>query len=76
VAVKLAVVEAAQRHGELIRNLEAERPRLCESNVMSLAGLTAAHRARLRRYEAEVVFAATAAWLRQGEVAGICDGHA
>jgi hypothetical protein len=48
--MKLAVVTAAKRHGELIADLEAERPWLGKAKVMRVGGLAAANKAGLGRY--------------------------
>jgi hypothetical protein len=45
--VQLAVVRAAERHGELVANLGAERLRLSEADVMRIRGGAAAQDARL-----------------------------
>jgi hypothetical protein len=60
-AVKLAMVDAAQRHRELIRYAAAECARLCEAKMVSLAGLPPAHGARLNGNEAKMIFVTTAA---------------
>ena len=37
-SVDLAMMSAAQRYGELVAYLEAETTRLCEAQVMGVAG--------------------------------------
>jgi hypothetical protein len=59
--VKLAMMDPAQRHRELIRYAATERPWLRETDVVSLAGFSAAHGARLASNEPNVIFVATAA---------------
>jgi hypothetical protein len=59
--VKLAMVDAAQRHCELIRYPAAERARLREAKMVSLAGLPPTHGARLNDNEAKMIFVTTAA---------------
>ena len=48
------VVAVAQRHGELVRNLEAEGPLLGEANMVRLRRPTAAHETGLAGHECEV----------------------
>jgi hypothetical protein len=60
-AVKLAMVDAAQRHRELIRYPAAECARLREAKMVSLAGLPPTHDARLNGNEAKMIFVTTAA---------------
>ena len=52
--VQRIVVAIAQRHGELVRHLETERPLLRETNMVRLRGAAAAHEARLAGNEGEV----------------------
>ena len=59
--VKFAMVDAAQRQCELIRYPAAERARLRETKMMSLAGLPPTHGARLNGNEAKMIFVTTAA---------------
>ena len=54
------VVPVAQRHGELVRHLETERPLLGEANMVRLRGPAAAHEAGLAGNEGEMVFIANA----------------
>ena len=58
-AVKLAMMDAAQRHRELIRYPAAECARLREPKMVSLAGLPATQGARLTGNEAKMIFVAT-----------------
>ena len=74
-AVKLAMMDAAQRHRELIRYPAAECARLREPKMVSLAGLPATHGARLTGNEAKMIFVATAAQLHRGEVIGSFDAY-
>ena len=74
-AVKLAMVDAAQRHRELIRYPAAECARLREPKMVSLAGLPPTHGARLDGNEAKMIFVAAAARLHRGEVIGSFDGY-
>src|SRR4030088_2221436 len=62
-AVKLTMMDAAQRYCKFIRYLEADRARLREPKMMCVARLPATHRARLGRNEAKVALVATAARL-------------
>jgi hypothetical protein len=75
-AVKLAMMNAAQRHCELIRYLEAECARLCEPQMVGIAGLPATHGARLSANESKVVLVAAAARLHQGDAVDTFDGDA
>lgn len=50
--MKLTVMAAAKRDGELVADLEAERPRLGKAKVMRVGRLTAANEAGLGRYVA------------------------
>ena len=59
--VKLAMVDAAQRHCELIRHPTAERARLREAKMVSLARLPPTHGARLNGNEAKMFFVTSAA---------------
>jgi hypothetical protein len=59
--MQLAMVDAAQRHGELIRYLAAECARLREAKMVSLAGLPPTHRAGLNGDEPQMIFVTTAA---------------
>ena len=74
-AVKLAMMDAAQRHRELIRYPAAECARLREPKMVSLAGLPATHGARLNGNEAKMIFVTTAARLHRGEVIGSFDAY-
>ena len=60
----------AQRYGELIRYLEAERARLSEADVVRLSRSATAHQARFVRYEGEVSLVAHALFLGEGELTG------
>ena len=72
--MELAVVDAAQRHGEFVRYLEAEGARLGEPKMVGLAGLPAAHGARLHGNKAEVVLVTAAARCHQGDAIDTFDG--
>src|ERR1700680_2020272 len=54
VAVKPTMVGAAERHRELIAAPAPQRPRLQESQVMGVARLPPAEKARLRRHELQM----------------------
>jgi hypothetical protein len=73
VAMDFAMVPAAERDGELIADLTAERAALCESQVMGVAGLAAADQTRLPGDEPDVVAIADAARLRESKH-GLVDG--
>src|SRR5262245_22073982 len=68
-SVELAMMNAAQRHCELIRYPTPESARLRKPDVMGLARLATAHRARLTGNKAQMVFVAAAPGLR-GETVG------
>jgi hypothetical protein len=53
--VELAMMDAAQRHRELIRHFVPKRSRLCEPKVMDLAGLPATNDTRLNSNEAKMI---------------------
>ena len=72
--MKLAVMDAAQRHREFVRYLAAECARLREPKMVGLAGLPAAHGARLNGNEAEVVLVTAAARRHQGDAVDTFDG--
>jgi hypothetical protein len=59
-AVKLAMVDTAQRHRELIRYPAAERSRLRQSKMMRLARLPSTHGAWLTGYETTMISVANA----------------
>ena len=50
-----AVVNGAERHGELIAHLESQTARLCKANMMRMRRLASTNQARLLRNEAEVL---------------------
>jgi hypothetical protein len=58
--VKLAMMDAAQWHRELIRYPAVERARLRQPKMVCLAGLPATHGARLDGNEAKMIFVTTA----------------
>lgn len=66
-AMKLAVMTAAQRHGELIADLAAERPALGKAQVMGVAGFTSADQTSLLRHKAHMLTIADAPRLGMGE---------
>ncbi len=65
--VKLAVVAAAQRNGELVTRLAAKRPRLRNTQVMGIGRLAAADQARLVGDKSQMVLVADAPRLRERE---------
>ena len=71
--VKFAVMATAERHGELVADLAAERPALGKAQVMGVAGFAAADQAGLLGHKAHVVAIADAPRLRMGEN-GLIDG--
>src|SRR5689334_11609236 len=64
--MQIAVVCAAERHGELIAHLHAQRSRLSKAQVMRVCRLPATDEARLSGDEFEMLLVADALWL--GEV--------
>lgn len=66
-AMKLAVMAAAQRHCELIADLAAERPALGKAQMMGVAGSTTADQTSLLRHKAHMVAIADAPRLGTGE---------
>ena len=73
--VKLAMMDAAQRHRELVRHPAPECARLRKPKMVSLARLTATQGARLTGDEAEMILVTTAARLHRGEVIGSIDAY-
>ncbi len=67
--VHLAVMSAAERHGELIADLDAETAGLREAKMVGIAGLPSADQARLLGDKSQVGFIAQAPQLRNGEQA-------
>ena len=61
------MVPSAQRHGELIADLPAERTALGEAQMMRITRQTAADQAWLFRHEADVLAVAHAARLWEGK---------
>src|SRR5580698_3115056 len=55
VAVHFAMMAAAERDGELVADLAAERPALREAQVVSIARLPSADQARLLRHIPDVL---------------------
>jgi hypothetical protein len=53
-AMVVTVMNSAQRHRELVAHLQSHRPRLSESEVMSVSGASPADQTGLRCYEPEV----------------------
>ena len=64
-------MNSAQRHCELVADLQSHRPRLGESKVVGVGGASAADQARLRRHEFEVDFITQPSRLAEGELAFI-----
>ena len=65
--MKLAVMTAAERHGELVAELAAKRPALGEAQVMGVGRFAAADQTGLLRYKAHMVAIADArgsGWVR------------
>jgi hypothetical protein len=69
------MMDAAQRHRELVRHPAPERARLREPKMVSLARLSATQGARLTGDEAEMILVTTAARLQRGEVIGFIDAY-
>jgi hypothetical protein len=61
----LAMVSSTQRHGELVADLAAKRPILCEPQVLSIAGLSATDQARLLGHVFDMIPVANSARLRK-----------
>ena len=68
-AMNRAVMRAAQRHGEFVAHLAAERPWLQITKVVWIGLFAAAHQAGLLGNKAEVLPATAAPWCRNGEPA-------
>ena len=67
--VQLAMVPAAERDGELVADLAAERARLGKSQMVSVRGLSAANQARVLGDRPDVLPVADPTSLRQGQQA-------
>lgn len=65
--MQLAMMAAAERHGELIAHLHADGAGLRKAQVVRIAGLPAADEAGLRGHEFEMVFVAQAFWFGDGQ---------
>jgi hypothetical protein len=65
----LAMMAPAQRHGELIADLSAERAVLREAQVMGVCGPAAANQTRLFGHEPDVLLVTKAARLGMGQPA-------
>ena len=65
--VQFAVMSTAERHGELVADLAAERPALRKAQVMGVGRFTAADQTRLLRHKAHMVAIADAPRLGMGE---------
>jgi hypothetical protein len=74
-AVKFAMMAAAQRHGELVADLEAETPGLGKAHMMGIARLPATDQAGLPGDKAEVGLVAVAAQLGEGQHALVDSGR-
>ena len=59
-AVKLTVMDPANRHGELVAHSASKRARLGKREVMGIRGRAAAHKASLLLHELPVVLMAQA----------------
>ena len=70
----IAVMLAAERDGELIADLAAERPRLSKADVVRLGWPGAAENARLRRDVPQMLLVTDASWLVQSQRALIDRG--
>ena len=66
-AVDLSMVTAAQRDGEFVTDLFAERPALGEAEVMGIAGYASADQAGLLRHVFEMSPVTDPPWLRKRE---------
>ena len=73
VTMQFAMVASAERDGELVTDLAAERAALCEAEVMGVGRLPSADQAGLLRDVTEVIAIADAPWLGEGE-RGFVDG--
>ena len=68
-AMDLAMMASAQRHGELIAHLAAERAMLREAQMMGVCRPAAANQARLFGHEPDVLLVTKAARLGMGQLA-------
>ena len=67
--MQLPMMTAAERHGELITDLETDRPRLRKPQMMRIGGLPPANQARLGGNKFQVCLVAQALGLGDGELA-------
>jgi hypothetical protein len=65
--VHLAMMSAAERHGELVAHLEAETAWLREAQMVGIAGLSSTDQAGLFGYKSKVDLIANATGLGKGE---------
>jgi hypothetical protein len=65
--MKLAVMAAAERHGELVADLAGKRPALSKAQVMGVGRFTTADQARLLRHKAHMLAIAYAPRLWMAE---------
>ena len=72
--MQLPVMRTAQRYGEFVAYLVSESTGLGESQVVRIARLSAADKARLVGHEAQVFSVAKPPRLRQSEVALVEQG--
>jgi hypothetical protein len=73
--VEFAVMNAAERHGELVADLAPERGRLGEPKMMRIGRLSPTHEARLRRNERPMIFVTLAPCLAEREIGTIRSRH-
>ncbi len=75
--VKLTMMDPAERDGELIAHLAAQRARLCETKMVRVGGTSSTHEARLRGDESPMVFVPLAPHFAKGEIGalGTWDGR-
>jgi hypothetical protein len=67
VAMELAMMPPAKRHGELVAGFSTKRPALGKAQVVGVTGSSSADQAGLLGDEADVVAVADAAGLRMDE---------
>ena len=65
--MQLSMMAAAERDPKLVAHLDAQCARLCEAQVVRVAGLAPADDAGLRGDKTKMRLVAAALWLGQGE---------
>ena len=65
--MELAVMASAERDGELVADFDSQCARLCEAEMVRVARVATAYKARLGSHEAQMGFVASALGFGQGK---------